>query len=48
MGQGEEFTVGDVGGDEAGTYTCRASNEVGVDARANAELAVFGKASSTA
>lgn len=47
VGEGAELTVGDVGGDEAGTYTCRASNDVGRDASANAELAVFGKGSIT-
>lgn len=45
VGAGQMLTLDGVGADEAGTYVCRASNGVGVDAVALAQLSVFGKGS---
>lgn len=43
--EGPVLTLQDVGGADGGTYTCRASNDVGEAATASAQLAVFGKGS---
>ena len=45
VGAGPTLTLEGVSGDNAGMYTCRASNKAGADNTAAAQLIIFGKGS---